>query len=519
MWRKHLHEEVGLFDTRYKSAGDWEFWIRCLTAGKKFVKINTPHVVYYQNPQGISTHPETRGVKEAHDILTRYYKAVVSPDLLLSREKFCEHAGTVFGRTDFPKSPTHYDLAQHALRQMGTQKTFAPSSQIQKEPIRILIDGVFFQLAQTGIARVWASLLQHLAQDPRLDILLLDRGHCPSIAGVTPVEFPTYNFSYTAADSLKIQEFCDRLSIDVFASTYYTTATRTPQVLLVYDMIPEVMKFDLNARAWREKETAILYASHFACISDNTKNDLLQFYPHLAGANVKVAKCGVDPAIFHPQDAHLITELRQKFELQRDYVLFVGSRDQHKGYKNAKLFFDALKKRETCDFDILCVGGEREIESGVRDGLPAGVTIMRIDLTDSDLAVAYAGALALVYPSLYEGFGMPVAEAMASGCPVITTQHGSLREVAGDAAFLISGFEADEMNHALDQVRLPQVRGSLIAKGLERAKLFSWQGMAEEVKELLWLAKSARTSGPSDAFHEGWHRLRRMQCNVDVGID
>lgn len=79
MWRKSLHDEVGLFDASFKSAGDYEFWMRCLAAGKTFYKINEPHVVYYQNPKGLSTRADTRGLIEARLILKKYAPNLVAP--------------------------------------------------------------------------------------------------------------------------------------------------------------------------------------------------------------------------------------------------------------------------------------------------------------------------------------------------------------------------------------------------------------------------------------------------------
>ena len=165
--------------------------------------------------------------------------------------------------------------------------------------MRLLVDGVFFQLAKTGIGRVWVSLLSRIAQSPDLDVLLLDRGGCPDIAGVARVLFPSYTMSYTATDSLLIQKTCDALAVDVFTSTYYTSAVTTPQVQMVYDMIPEVMEFDLSARAWKEKRLTLNYASHFACISANTRHDLLYFYPAIPPSRAVVTHCGVDRTVFN----------------------------------------------------------------------------------------------------------------------------------------------------------------------------------------------------------------------------
>ena len=108
-----------------------------------------------------------------------------------------------------------------------------------------------------------------------------------------------------------------------------------------------------------------------------------------------------------------------------------------------------------------------------------------LDLSDDDLQAAYAAAIALVYPSLYEGFGMPIIEAMACGCPVITSPSGSIPEVAGDAALLVNTSNVDEMLNAMKQVQKPQLRRLLIDRGMLRSRLYSWAKMADEVKNVL----------------------------------
>jgi glycosyltransferase involved in cell wall biosynthesis len=385
--------------------------------------------------------------------------------------------------------------------------------------MKVLIDGVFFQLAKTGIARIWTSVISHLAFIEDLDLFLLDRGGVPAIAGVQLVEFPSYTMTYTAADSLLIQAFCDRLGIDVFTSTYYTSATTTPQVQLVHDMIPEVLEFDGDARAWKEKKIALSYASAFACVSKNTLNDLLRFYPSIDRSRMAVTYNGVDSAIFKVASPQDIVQFRKHHDLAKPYFLLVGSREQHKHYKNGKLFFDAVAINRAADFDIVCLGGEAEINPSWISCLPSNVKIKRLELSDSELAMAYSGALALVHPSLYEGFGMPMVEAMASGCPVITTHHGSLEEVAGDAALIISGSDTHELLQALEQVREPHTRRALIDAGLAQAAKFRWDNFADVFYELLVVAKADNYERDAIEFHRRWTRLRTIQAQVDIGLD
>jgi glycosyltransferase involved in cell wall biosynthesis len=381
--------------------------------------------------------------------------------------------------------------------------------------MKLLVDGVFFQINNTGIARVWRTILPYLVNRLGFEIYMLDRGNTPKIEGITYIPFPTNLFYFCADDSIIIQKVCNHYEIDVFASTYYTSPLSTPMLLMVYDMIPELFDFDMMQRGWMEKDTAICFAQRYLCISENTRHDLLSFYPEIPPSKTTVAYCGVEDNVFKIRPKEDIAVFRQTYKLDRPYFLFVGSRVQHNGYKNSQIFFDALSLFLLADFDVFCVGGEREIEPEVLARMPAGVKCWRVELTDEELSLAYNGAIALVYPSLYEGFGMPVIEAMASGCPVITTHHGSLLEAAGDAACLVSGTSAKEMHNALQQVREHDYREILKRKGLEHVKRFSWEQMADKfAKDVLALHEEAQ-QGLYASFFKRWRQLREVQASVD----
>lgn len=380
---------------------------------------------------------------------------------------------------------------------------------------RLLVDGVFFQLTNSGIARVWRSVLEILAASGRFEILFLDRGNAPPLEGVTYIPFPKHVADESPADSQLIQQICDLYHVDAFTSTYYTTPLTTPMLLMVYDMIPELFDFDMSHRAWMEKTVAISYAQRYLCISHNTRRDLLALYPEIPPGKVSVEHCGVDERVFRPREAADIDAFRHEFGLDRPYFLFVGSRVQHNGYKNSGLFFEALTWMGDAEFDVFCVGGEREIEPSILQSLPAQVRCRRVELTDDELALAYGGAQALVYPSLYEGFGMPVIEAMASGCPVITTRHGSLAEAAGEAALLIGGDSVDEMRQALARMRDGAEREAFRAAGLAHVRQFRWEKMARLLGDELDVVVDEARAGEYDGFFREWRRLRGIQAAVD----
>ena len=121
MWRKTLHDELGLFDANFKSAGDYEFWLRCLAAGKTFHKINEPHVVYYQNPKGLSTRADTRGILEAKEIGRKYTQALMPAPLLRRFEGFIkDDIATGLDPASFPARDRHVAV-QKALRDTARQ--------------------------------------------------------------------------------------------------------------------------------------------------------------------------------------------------------------------------------------------------------------------------------------------------------------------------------------------------------------------------------------------------------------
>ena len=361
-----------------------------------------------------------------------------------------------------------------------------PSSRIHQKTLTILIDGVFFQLANSGIARVWQSLLQEWVKNGfAKHLILLDRDNtAPQITGINYQLIHRYEENNSAEDSFLLQEMCDRYEANLFISTYYTTPISTPGILLVHDMIPEVIGADLTATMWQEKSYAICYAARYIAISESTTRDLHYFYPQIAPATITVALCGVDP-LFMPSNRGAIEGFCTTNEITQPYFIIVGTRVGLDGYKNGIHTFRALSQlSDHGQFEIVCVGGNPNLEAEFTD-LIKGIKVHQLALNDQELQAAYSGAIALLYPSCYEGFGLPILEAMACGCPIITCRNSSLPEVAGDAAIYVSETGLTDFVAALRQVQQPEVRSPLIAAGLSRSKYFSWAKMADTTAQVL----------------------------------
>jgi glycosyltransferase involved in cell wall biosynthesis len=354
---------------------------------------------------------------------------------------------------------------------------------VSTEGMKIAIDCVFFQLYKTGIARLWRSLLEEWAdQGFGRHVILLDRaGTAPKIPGIQYRTVPPYDYGSTDADREMIQQVCGQEGADLFISTYYTTPLSTPSVFMAYDMIPEVLGWDMNNPMWQEKHRAIQQASAYLAISENTARDLVRFFPDISPELVRVAPCGVK-SIFSPANLEEVNSFRTKYGISKPYFILVGTGG---GYKNTILFFQAFAQLYSKQgFDIVCTGSGSLLSPELRT-YASGSVVHMLQLSDEELRAAYSGAVSLVYPSKYEGFGLPLLEAMACGCPVITCPNASIPEVAGEAALYVNDMDSNALTNALCDVQKPDIRNSLIAAGLEQVKNFSWSTMAEIVSSVL----------------------------------
>lgn len=212
-------------------------------------------------------------------------------------------------------------------------------------------------------------------------------------------------------------------------------------------------------------------ADGIICISENTKRDLMYYFPQIKEDMIRVIYHGVSDDFFPLQgmdDNAFISSLK----LDSPFVVFVGKRQ---GYKKFSILPEALKK--TDNIKLVIVGGgaltSPEIEE-LENTIP-GRYIKIDNINNGDLNILYNRAFALIYPSIYEGFGFPVVEAMKAGCPVITTNLSSIPEVGGDAALMLNEVSSQALFEQMEFLRNPDARASLINKGFIQSKKFTWK--------------------------------------------
>ncbi|WP_375512327.1 glycosyltransferase [uncultured Nostoc sp.] len=354
----------------------------------------------------------------------------------------------------------------------------------QKLSLKIVIDAVFFQLYQTGISRVWKSLLEEWVNNGfAKHIVVLDRGGtAPIIPGIRYRTVSYHNYDNIDSDRLMLQQVCDEEGADLFISSYHTTPTTTPSVFMAHDMIAELIGSNLNHIIWQEKHYAIKHASAFIAVSKNTARDLVTYFPQISLESVTIAENGVDHTTFSVATQENIHQFKVKYGITKPYFLLVRLGNV---YKNSILFFKAFSQLQSSyGFDIVVTGSDGVLSPEFR-AYTSGSIVHLLQLSDEELAIAYSGAVALVYPSKYEGFGLPIVEAMACGCPVITCPNASIPEVAGEAAIYVNDDDIHEMTNALCEVQKPGVRNSLINAGLVQVQQFSWAKMAQVVSNVL----------------------------------
>jgi alpha-1,3-rhamnosyl/mannosyltransferase len=231
------------------------------------------------------------------------------------------------------------------------------------------------------------------------------------------------------------------------------------------------------------------WAHGFLAVSRFTRDEMCGLL-NIPREQVQVSLLGVDAERFAMPKPEEVEAARAKYGLPKEYFLCVGSGDPR---KNIDLVLAALRQ-PGMEWPLARVGWEGWDKAGE----PESGEIRLGYVQDEDLPALYAGALAFVYPSLYEGFGLPILEAMACGCPVVTTRLASLPEVAADAALYLEDPEnAEELALLLRRVaESPALRGELRAKGLARAQEFSWDQTAEAT---LRLFQRVLAEGPAPA--------------------
>lgn len=272
---------------------------------------------------------------------------------------------------------------------------------------------------------------------------------------------------------------------DIFHPTYYNPyflnhINNKPFVLTVYDSIHEKYPEIINAidKTLEHKKLLLSKANLIIAISESTKNDLIQLY------NIPVEKIEVTYLAASINKSLVSTNL--KVDLPEKYILFVGNRDFYKNFNNFILAIEPLL-RENKDLFLICAGGSvfTNEEKKFFNSKELENKIMYKSADDVTLATLYANAIAFIFPTLYEGFGIPALEAMNCDCPVAMSNTSSLPEVGGEAGIYFDPNNINDMRDKIASVIFNRgLRDELILKSSIQRQKFSFENTAKQTLEV-----------------------------------
>lgn len=266
----------------------------------------------------------------------------------------------------------------------------------------------------------------------------------------------------------------------VFHPTYYhpyflNNLGNKALVVTVHDMIHELFPehFSSFDNIVKHKKALVQRADRIITVSENTKNDLIKVYG-VDEKKIDVIYLGNSMSFSEENDSNI--------DLPDNYILFVGVRGRYKNFTNF-IRAAALIITNDSDLHVVCAGGGAFSEAELAEFRELGIqnNLMQTDIEDKTLGKIYSHAILFAFPSMYEGFGIPILEAFACSCPIICSNNSSLPEVAQDGAIYFDPNNQSEIQNAIQKLLDdPKLRSELIANGQLRLKAFSWKKTAEK---------------------------------------
>lgn len=349
---------------------------------------------------------------------------------------------------------------------------------------------------KTGIGYYTLNLINSLANiDKENDYILYSKIRFLSF-NKRPPRLPAKNFRH-CIDRFDLGPPKVLKNIDIFHTSSFDIAPASGAkfAVTVHDIIPKVFPQghpkDVLEKMDKLLECVLAAASVILADTKCTASDLTRYYPHQAGHKVKVVYPGVgDEFCVLPQEAkNLYKKTLLKYNIYSNYIIYVGTIEPRKNIDGLIKAYKTLKSGQAIKQPLVITGMKGwmydDIFRLVKDlGLKKDI-IFTGYVPREDLKVLYNFADTSVYPSFYEGAGLPVLEAFKCGCPVVTSNVSSMPEFAGDAAVLIDPYKIDSIAEGIYSVlRDSEFRKALVEKGLKRASLFTWDMTAKNLLEI-----------------------------------
>lgn len=346
----------------------------------------------------------------------------------------------------------------------------------------IVIDNIIFYLQRAGgVSVVWKELISRIIGRENMNVKYVEYSSSPQNIFYNILQINKDSICILHGYFLFLRRYLSlKLSfIDtpfIFHSSYYRYSSNplAVNITTVHDFT-----YEYYAKGWKrrlhvwQKYNAIKHSDYIICISENTKHDLLKFLPNVEASKIRIIYNGVSDDYFPVEKKDLI---KLPFVLET-YVLFIGSREKYKKFELAvrAVAYNKLK--------LIIVGAPLSKEEYHFLCRELGQTNYREmgHISNEELNYLYNGAFALLYPSEYEGFGIPILEAQKAGCPVIAYNASSIPEIIGKTPLLLNTLSIGSITECFDILKIKENREGIINKGIENVKQFTWDQMFEQV--------------------------------------
>ncbi len=363
--------------------------------------------------------------------------------------------------------------------------------------MRVAIDAR--KLHDFGIGTYIRNLLRHLARiDRDTEYVLLtfeeDRD-VPKQLGENFRAVCEPSPNYSIREQIHVPWVLFREKPDVFHAPHYVLPAAVPcrSVVTIHDCIHLRFPQYLPNRAAHMYARAAMWAAarrsdRILTVSEASKRDILRYF-NVRPEKIVVVYNALDERFGATPSEEDIARVRERYQLDHGFVLYAGNIKPHKNLVRLIEAFESLRRDGFEDLKLLIIGDEISKWPALRHAVHQHKLHKHVRflgfLRDDTLAVLYRLAAVFVFPSLYEGFGLPPLEAMASGTPVVTSNVSSLPEVAGDAAVLVDPYDAIDIKEGIKRVLTdPALREQMRARGLVRARAFSWEKSVERTHQI-----------------------------------
>ncbi len=350
---------------------------------------------------------------------------------------------------------------------------------------------IFFLQKHGGISRYFCSIIKEFLEDNKSikvfspifknDYLL----NVPKKyrSGFYIPRYPVPPFLKNIVDQIAFKQI-QRSNFDIVHDTYYSENLldykNKRKIITVYDLIHEKFPDLYKNRNFEKKKKIINCSDEIICISENTKNDLIKYY------NIEEKKINVIYLGCNHIQKNFHTVEQNNYVIPKNFIFFVGSRLKYKNFNLLLNTFHMSKKLRN-DFNIVCFGGGAftENEKKLFDELNIMDKLFHFEGNDDLLSYLYTKAKLFVFPSQYEGFGIPLLEAMSIGCPVLASNTSIFKEICKDGAHYFKNNDTNDLSEKLEQLVYSET--NLLSKidiALHISKIYNWKKCANETYKI-----------------------------------